>query len=67
MNAILQWLSMGGYAIYVWSAYGLVGSLLIINILAIKWQKKKTYKQLQRWFRQSEQLGAMDKMPSDAC
>ena len=54
MNQFLQWLSMGGYALYVWSAYGLVVFVLVLNIWGIKWQQKKTHKQLKRWYKHSE-------------
>ena len=50
MSSFLQWLSMGGYATYVWPAYGLVCGVLLLNMLSIKWQQKRTRKFLQHWF-----------------
>lgn len=50
MNQLLQWLSMGGYSMYIWPAYGLVCVVLTMNLLGIKWQKKRTHKKLKQWF-----------------
>ena len=54
MSRFLQWLSMGGYALYVWSAYGIVFAVLVLNTLGIRWQKKQTRLQLQRWFKRDK-------------
>ncbi|WP_392536829.1 heme exporter protein CcmD [Legionella sp. 227] len=51
MNQFLEWLAMGGYSRYVWPAYGLVGIVLIINLLGMKWKGKQTRRQLQQWFK----------------
>lgn len=51
MSQLMQWLSMGGYAFYIWPAYGFVFAVLAINILGIKWQTKRTHKLLQLWFK----------------
>ncbi len=51
MNQLMQWLSMGGYSSYIWPAYGLVCGVLVINLLSIKWQRKRTRKILQQWFK----------------
>ena len=42
MNLFFAWLAMGGYSIYVWSAYGLVAAVMVINLLGMKWKKKQT-------------------------
>lgn len=47
-------LAMGGYASYVWSAYGLVAAVFVINIVAIKRQRLKTKKILKQWFGELE-------------
>lgn len=49
MSQFTQWLAMGGYASYVWSAYGLVGMVLVLMWSGIKWQRMQTRKKLQRW------------------
>ncbi len=54
MTTFLQWLNMGGYAFYVWSAYGLVFSGLGLLWWSLGRQKKQLHKQLQRWFGQQK-------------
>ncbi|AUH72692.1 heme exporter protein CcmD [Legionella sainthelensi] len=51
MNQFLEWLTMGGYSIYVWSAYGLVSVVLVMNLLGMKWKRKQTRQKLQQWFK----------------
>lgn len=51
MNLILDWLSMGGYYAYVWSAYSLVTGVLLINVFMIKRQKTTVRQSLQKWFK----------------
>lgn len=51
MSACLHWFAMNGYAMYVWSAYGLVFFVLTMNVLSIKWQWKRTHKLLRQWFK----------------
>ncbi len=52
MNQFFTWLAMGGYSAYVWPAYGLVGVVLILNLVEVKWKKKRIQRMLQQWFRQ---------------
>lgn len=51
MNQFIQGLAMGGYGHYVWPAYGLAVGILILHLWAVKWQRRNTIKQLQRWFK----------------
>jgi heme exporter protein D len=51
MASFFEWLAMGGYSAYVWTAYGLVGAVLIMNLFSIRWQKSRTHQKLQRWFK----------------
>lgn len=51
MNHILHWLAMGGYARYVWPAYGVMVAVFVLNGVAIHVQRKKTFRQLHQWFR----------------
>lgn len=51
MNRFLEWLTMGGYSIYVWTAYGLVCVVLVMNLLGMKWKRKQTRHKLQQWFK----------------
>ncbi|TAL65487.1 MAG: heme exporter protein CcmD [Legionella sp.] len=51
MNQLTQWLAMGGYAAYVWPAYGLVTAVFMFNLYSLKRQKIRTQKQLRQWFK----------------
>lgn len=51
MTQFIQWLTMGGYSIYLWPAYGVVCVILVMNLLGIKWQREHTRKKLQNWFK----------------
>jgi heme exporter protein D len=48
---MISHLMMGGYASYVWSAYGLVFAVLTLNLITINWQRKRLRKLLQQWFK----------------
>lgn len=52
MSGFMQWLGMGGYSMYVWPAYAVVCGVLILNLVAIKLQRKSIHKKLKRWFHQ---------------
>lgn len=54
MNSFGQWLSMGGYAQYVWPAYGIVGSVLLFHVVGIKLQKKRRLSQLRQWLKKDQ-------------
>jgi heme exporter protein D len=51
MSPFFDWLSMGGYSMYVWPAYGLVFGIFVVNFGVVKWQKNRTRQKLQRWFK----------------
>lgn len=51
MTQFQQWFAMGGYSSYVWSAYGLVFAVLLINFIAAKIQALRVRKRLQRWLK----------------
>ena len=42
---------MGGYALYVWPAYGIALVVLLTNFLTMKWKQKQTRQKLQQWFK----------------
>lgn len=44
MNEFIAWVSMHGYAHYVWPAYGLVFGVLITNVWRIRWHGRKIRK-----------------------
>lgn len=39
-------LAMGGYAFYVWTAYGITLLVLLANILIPIWQRRRFFRQL---------------------
>lgn len=48
-----QFLSMGGYAFYVWTSYALVLALLVINLL-LPWRRKaEVQKSILRMLKQA--------------
>ena len=51
MNQLLQHLTMGGYALYVWPAYGLFVFVFLMNFFSLQWKKKQTRRLLQQWFK----------------
>lgn len=53
LNAFVMWLCMGGYASYVWSAYGLVFAVLLLHGLGERWQRKRIFRSLETWFKQT--------------
>ena len=53
MHAFMTWLKMGGYAMYVWSAYGTVFVVLMVNLIQTNVDKKRTWRRLQRWMAKS--------------
>jgi heme exporter protein CcmD len=55
MPELTNWILMGGYASYVWSAYGLGVGLLLLNSLGCRLQKNKINKSLTHWFKRNSQ------------
>jgi heme exporter protein D len=53
MHGLMQWLSMGGYASYVWSAYGVVSVVFLLNAVGCRWQKNRIETALKTWFKQT--------------
>lgn len=51
MTQFMQWLAMGGYSSYIWSAYGLVVVVLAINTVGLRLQRARARKLLQQWFK----------------
>ena len=49
MSPFMQWVSMHGYAVYVWPAYGLVGLVLVSNAVRSVWQKTRTHHVIRLW------------------
>lgn len=53
MRDVLVWLQMGGYAGYVWSAYGAVLFVFAWHLVQIKAQKKRVWQLLRRGMKRS--------------
>lgn len=46
-----QFISMGGFAVYVWSAYGFVAVVLTLNVVLPIVRRKTILKRLRRFLR----------------
>lgn len=51
MSHVIQWMTMGGYFIYIWPAYGIVFFVLAVNLIRTVRQKKRTFTLLNRWYK----------------
>ena len=49
MSLGLNWFHMGGYAGYIWPAYGAVFVVFITHLLHAKLQKKRVFRMLAHW------------------
>jgi len=52
-HALFVWFDMGGYAAYIWPAYGAVFSVLIAHVFQAKVEQKRTLRTLRRWMEAS--------------
>lgn len=48
MNALQEFFYMGGYAFYVWTAYGAAAVVLIGNILYARFRQRRITRQIQQ-------------------
>ncbi|MDX2346656.1 MAG: heme exporter protein CcmD [Legionella sp.] len=51
MNSLFSFLSMGGYASYVWPAYTAVFAVFITHLIYAKNQRKRVMRMLKRRLR----------------
>jgi heme exporter protein D len=49
-----QFFSMGGYAFYVWTAYGLMAFILLVNIILPLWRKSEVMGGIARRIEQEQ-------------
>jgi heme exporter protein D len=42
MNPVMHFLSMGGYAVYVWSSYA-VAAVILISLAIVSWRKTRAH------------------------
>ena len=45
---MIEFLKMGGYAAYVWSSYGIVAVVLLLNSISSWWRYKSLLRRLKR-------------------
>jgi heme exporter protein D len=55
MNELMQFLHMGGYAPYVWGAYGLALLTLALNLLPLLGAERRSLRKLARQLRRQTQ------------
>jgi heme exporter protein D len=48
MNAVLEFLDMGGYALYVWGSFGVTAVLMIAEPLMLRNRRKAVIKRVAR-------------------
>lgn len=46
---MMQWLSMGGYAWYVWMSYGMLAVAIIIELLGLGARRRRAREQLAQF------------------
>jgi heme exporter protein D len=51
MQGILEFLSQGGYAFYVWSAFGMTFALLIAEVLTLRHNRRTILQRVGRLVR----------------
>ncbi|QWD83123.1 heme exporter protein CcmD [Polynucleobacter sp. MWH-P3-07-1] len=47
-NSVSEFLAMGGYALYVWSSFGLCAIAFCIEVLIVRSQRKTTLRRLRQ-------------------
>lgn len=58
MNSLQQFLAMGGYASYVWSAYGIAALILLGNVGLALHTKRTIKRKLRKHFQFEKQSHA---------
>ncbi|HET7369499.1 MAG TPA: heme exporter protein CcmD [Gammaproteobacteria bacterium] len=48
MNSLHEFLHMGGYAAYVWPAYGIVAVVMIANVVIARRRHRRLVEELQQ-------------------
>ncbi|HET7570937.1 MAG TPA: heme exporter protein CcmD [Gammaproteobacteria bacterium] len=48
MNSLHEFLTMGGYAAFVWPAYGVVAVVMIANVVIARRRHRRVLEALQR-------------------
>jgi len=54
-SSLAEFLAMGGYAVYVWSAYGLFAAFLAACLIQPRLERRRILKQLRARLEREEQ------------
>ena len=57
---MMEFLSQGGHAFFVWGAYGMTFALLVAEVVALTLARRTLLARLGRWVRGLEQNGSPD-------
>jgi heme exporter protein D len=57
MNSVNEFFSMGGYALYVWGAFGMTALLMLVEPLLLRGRYKGVQQRLRRIARLNEAEG----------
>jgi len=49
-----EFIRMGGYGVYVWSAYGTAAAVLIGNLVTPILRRREVIRKLKRWYRHGD-------------
>jgi heme exporter protein D len=55
-NTWSEFLAMGGYGYFVWMSFGVSAAVLLLEVLVLKAQRKKTLRALQTRLRMSNKM-----------
>jgi len=63
MKTWQEFIAMGGYGVYVWSAYGLSAALLIANLLAALRRERRVLREIARELSRPSTVGQAHDAP----
>jgi len=52
MKSLSEFLSMGGYGAYVWSAYGICTAIMVWNVVQARSQARQTVQRIKKRLQQ---------------
>ncbi len=51
MNSISEFFSMNGFGFFIWSSYGMMAIIMIIELINLKLNRKATIKEIRKTVR----------------
>ncbi len=63
MSAWREFIAMGGYGVYVWSAYGLSAALLVANLVAALRRERRVLQEIARELSRPSTVGQSHDAP----